>query len=104
MGREQTSVEESLDERLARLGQSDLAPFARKLNDMLAGIRADFVGETRERLEREVAATLDRQLALREGRIQTAQALSELMTRQRELIETLYGMYLKAAPDDGTRH
>ena len=99
------SREESLDDRLARLGGSDLAPFARKLRDLLAGIRSDFDGDARARLEAVVAETLDRQLALQSGRERTAQALDQLAARQRELIDGLYSTLLEAVPDDGaTRH
>lgn len=97
--------DENLDARLARLAGSDLAPFARKLSDLLAGIRNDFDGEARERLEGVVSETLDRQIALEAGRVRTARALEELADTQRELIETLYGLLLDAVPDDGaTRH
>lgn len=98
-------ADESLDERLARLAEGELAPFARQLRELLAGIRADFEGETRERLEGVVSETLDRRLALRAGRERTQQALATLAARQSELIDSLYQLYLAAVPDEGaTRH
>ncbi len=96
---------ESLDARLAALEGGHLAPFARKLAEMLAGIRADFQGETRRRLEAEVEAALDRQLAVDAGRERATQALAELARRQSEMIDALYGLYLATVPDEGaTRH
>jgi hypothetical protein len=52
-----------------------------------------------------VSETLDRQLALQSGRACTAEALQDLVARQRELVDALYGLLLAVAPDEGaTRH
>lgn len=81
------------------------AGFARKLSDALAGIRRDFHGDARARLEEMIAEAIERQLVRVEGRERVQAALAELETSQAELVEALYGVLLRLVPDDdATRH
>ena len=97
---------EDLHSRLTALAREPRhAEFARKLADALAGIRRDFHGEARERLEQEVNEALGRQLRRVESRERAEAALADLETSQSELVRALYGVLLRLVPDDGaTRH
>lgn len=99
-------MDSDLERRLAALAeQPRWAPFARKLGEALAGIRRDFRGPARQKLERVVAETLERQLALADSRRRADAALRDLEARQAELQGALWEILLRMVPDDGaTRH
>jgi hypothetical protein len=81
------------------------AAFAHKLDDALAGIRRDFHGDARERLERMIDEAIGRQLERVECRERADAALTDLETSQAALVHALYGVLLRLVPDDGaTRH
>jgi hypothetical protein len=99
-------MDHDLQARLAALAREPRhTAFASKLAEALAGIRRDFHGDARARLEAMVGEALDRQLE-RLGNLDRAQtALAELETSQADLAEALYGVLLRLVPDDGaTRH
>ena len=99
-------MDDDLHQRLAELARTPQhAEFARKLSDALSGIRRDFHGEARERLEGMISEALVRQLQRVESRERADSALDELQTSQEELVAALYGLLLRLVPDDGaTRH
>jgi len=97
---------DDLQARLAALAREPKhAEFARKLSEALAGIRRDFHGDARVRLEAMIGESLERQLERVECRERTEAALADLETSQAELVHALYGVLLKLVPDEGaTRH
>ena len=97
---------QDLKARLAALARDPRhATFARKLDDALAGIRRDFHGAARERLEGMIDEAIGRQLERAECRERADAALASLETSQAELVQALYGVLLRLVPDDGaTRH
>ena len=97
---------EELRDRLARLARDPRhTEFAHKLADALAGIRRDFQGDARERLEEMIDEALERQLQRVENRERAEVAMAGLETSQAELVSALYGVLLRLVPDEGaTRH
>jgi len=97
---------QDLKTRLAELSRDPRhEAFARKLADALAGIRRDFHGDARERLEGMIDDAIGRQLERVECRERADAALAGLETSQAELVHALYGVLLRLVPDDGaTRH
>lgn len=99
-------MRDDLQQRLAELAREPRhADFARRLSEALAGIRRDFHGAARERLETMIADALERQLERVEARVRADAALRDLEETQGELVHALYGLLLQLVPDDGaTRH
>jgi hypothetical protein len=99
-------VSDDLQRRLTELAREPRhADFARRLSEALAGIRRDFHGEARARLETMIAEALERQLERVEARVRADAALDDLRETQGELVHALYGLLLRLVPDDGaTRH
>jgi len=95
-----------LEQRLAKLAREPQhAEFARKLSEALSGIRRDFHGGARERLEAMIDEAIARQLERADCRERAEAALAGLETSQAELVHALYGVLLRLVPDDGaTRH
>jgi len=97
---------QDLETRLAELSRDPRhAAFARRLADALAGIRRDFHGDARARLEAMIDEAIGRQLERVDCRERADAALAGLETSQAELVQALYGILLRLVPDDGaTRH
>jgi hypothetical protein len=97
---------QDLKARLDALAQEPRhARFARRLADALAGIRRDFQGDARVRLEALIDDAIERQLERVECRERADAALADLETSQAELVHALYGVLLRLVPDeDATRH